>query len=137
MQPYTIDKGELLEYAIVYDNMYGTLRFKTLEQLSEGRDVILEIDPVGAMNIKRLFPSALTIFLIPPDIETLAKRLSGRGTETEDVFLKRVQAATEELKTAEKYDHIVLNDDADRCAEEVISIIKTSKSGRLKAVVNE
>ena len=131
-----IDNGELLEYAVVYDNMYGTLKSKTMEQLREGRDVILEIDPVGAMNIKRLFPSALTIFLIPPDIDTLARRLRGRGTETEAVFKKRVQAATQELKTAENYDHIVLNDDADRCAEEVIAIIKSDKKGVLKTAAN-
>lgn len=131
-----IDNGELLEYAVVYDNMYGTLKSKTMEQLMEGRDVILEIDPVGAMNIKRLFPSALTIFLIPPDIDTLARRLRGRGTETEAVFKKRVQSATQELKTAENYDHVVLNDDADRCAEEVIAIIKSNKTGGLTAAVN-
>lgn len=125
-----IDKGELLEYATVYDNYYGTLRFKTLEQLEQGLDVILEIDPVGAMNIKNMFPEAVTIFLIPPDKETLIERLRGRGTETEEVFRKRVAAATEELDKAKFYDYSIINDDADICAANVIEIINKEKNIR-------
>ena len=122
-----IDKGELLEYAVVYDNMYGTLRSKTMAQLQEGHDVILEIDTVGAMNIKSIFPSALTIFLTPPDIDTLSRRLKGRGTETEEMFRKRVEAADLELENSHKYDYVVQNDDAERCAQQVIEIIKANK----------
>jgi len=123
-----ISKGELLEYAEVYDNLYGTIKNKTLQQLENGLDVILEIDPQGAMNIKRMFPDAVTIFLTPPDRETLIERLRGRGTETEEVFLKRVAAATEELKTAKFYDYIVENDDAEVCAKDVIEIIRKEKN---------
>ncbi|MGI6701505.1 MAG: guanylate kinase [Christensenellales bacterium] len=131
-----ISDGELLEYAVVYDNYYGTLKNKTLEQLNSGKDVILEIDPVGAMNIKSLYPDAVTIFLIPPDRETLEKRLRNRGTETEEVFNKRVAAATEEINMSKYYDYKVINDDADKCSEEVIKIIKDEKSKRRINYVN-
>lgn len=122
-----ITNNELLEYAIVYDNYYGTVKSITLNQLDKGRDVILEIDTIGAENIKKMFPNALTIFLIPPDRNILIERLKGRGTETDEIFKKRIDAATEELEKAKQYDYIILNDDASICAKEVINIIKKEK----------
>ena len=88
------------------------------------------------MNIKSLYPDAVTIFLIPPDRETLEKRLRNRGTETEEVFNKRVAAATEEINMSKYYDYKVINDDADKCSEEVIKIIKDEKSKRRINYVN-
>lgn len=126
-----INNDELLEHAEVYDNYYGTLKQKTIELLNQGKDVILEIDTVGAMNIKNMFPDALTIFLVPPDTETLIERLRGRGTETDEVFNKRIAAANIELSRAGEYDYVVLNDDADKCAQEVIDIIIKEKINRL------
>lgn len=125
-----IEKNQLLEYAVVYDNYYGTMKDKTIEQLYSGNDVILEIDPQGAKNIKRMFNDAVTIFLHPPNAQTLRDRLKGRGTETEEVFNKRVAAATEELNTARNYDYQLLNDNADECARKVIEIIRKEKDNR-------
>lgn len=122
-----IAQGNMLEYAEVYDNYYGTLKDVTVDLLNQGKDVILEIDTVGAMNIKNMFPSAVTIFLVPPNKEELIERLRGRGTETEEVFNKRIAAATAELDRAAEYDYIVLNDNADVCAQEVINIISKIK----------
>lgn len=124
-------KGEMLEYAMVYDNYYGTPKNKTIELLDSGRDVMLEIDTVGARNIKNMYSDALTIFLKPPSMEVLIERLRGRGTETPEVFTKRIAAVTYELEQAINYDYEVLNDDADICAKEVIEIIHNEKIKRL------
>lgn len=125
-----IDNNEMLEYAIVYDNYYGTPKKETLDLLHCGNDVILELDTVGAMNIKNMFKDAVTIFLMPPDKETLIKRLAGRATESRHIINKRFREASKEIKKAVEYDYTVLNDDADHCAEQVINIIDNLRNKR-------
>ena len=95
--------------------------------MEQGRDVILEIELQGALKIKKKFPKALLLFIVPPDAKTLLDRLRGRNTETEDVIQKRLARAAEESEGIEQYDYIIVNDDLDTCVEEVHSIIQAEK----------
>ena len=121
-----IRKDEILEYTEYCGNLYGTPAQAVRDALAEGKDVILEIEVDGAGQIKKLFPDAVSVMLIPPDGATLEARLRGRGTETEDVILKRLAKARVELGLAPGYDHIVVNGDdaAADCADDLWAILK-------------
>ncbi len=133
-----IADGEILEYTEYCDNLYGTPVSGVRQALDAGRDIILEIEVDGASQIKKKFPDAVTVMLIPPDAHTLEARLRGRGTETEDVIGWRLERARNEIKLAETYDYIVVNGDgaADDCAEELRAILKAehSKQSRMTYV---
>ncbi|MCM1201544.1 MAG: guanylate kinase [Bacteroides fragilis] len=118
-----IAAGGLIEYACYCDHYYGTPRDYVEKQLAAGRDVILEIEIQGALNIRRQFPTALLLFVMPPGAEELKRRLIGRGTETEEVIDKRMARAAEEAEGIEKYDYIVVNDDLETCVKELHEII--------------
>ncbi len=113
-----------LEHANVFGCQYGTPKDRVLSRLEQGKNVILEIDVQGAMQVKKNFPEAVLIFIMPPSQEELAKRLRGRGTETEAQIEKRLSTAKEEIGQSEEYDHIVVNDDLDTAVEEIREIIK-------------
>ena len=119
-----IAKGELIEYAKYVENYYGTPRDYVEKKLDEGRDVILEIEIQGALNVKKMFPDTLLLFVTPPSAEELKKRLVGRGTETMDVIESRMNRACEEAVGMENYDYLIINDNLDRCVEEMHSIIQ-------------
>ena len=119
-----IAKGELIEYAKYVENYYGTPRDYVEKKLDEGRDVILEIEIQGALNVKKMFPDTLLLFVTPPSADELKKRLVGRGTETMDVIRSRMERACEEADGMENYDYLIINDDLDRCVEEMHSIIQ-------------
>ncbi len=125
-----ITEGEILEYTEYCGNLYGTPAEAVRKVLGEGRDMVLEIEVDGASQIKRKFPDAVTVMLIPPDGETLEARLRGRGTETEDVILKRLQTARSEIAKAKDYDYIAVNGDgaADDCAESLRAILTAEHS---------
>lgn len=119
-----IAKGELIEYAKYVENYYGTPRDYVEKKLDEGKDVILEIEIQGALNVKKMFPDTLLLFVTPPSAEELKKRLVGRGTETMDVIESRMDRACEEAEGMENYDYLIVNDSLDRCVEEMHSIIR-------------
>ena len=119
-----IAKGELIEYARYVENYYGTPREYLEKMLDEGKDVILEIEIQGALNVKKMFPDTLLLFVTPPNAEELKKRLVGRGTETMDVIESRMNRACEEAVGMENYDYLIINDNLDRCVEEMHSIIQ-------------
>ncbi len=119
--------GELLEYAEYVGNYYGTPRSFVEEKLGEGRDVLLEIEVQGAMQIKKQFPETLLLFVMPPDAEELKRRLVLRGTETEELIAGRMKRAVEESKGIEAYDFILINDDVDRCAAQMHGMIQAEK----------
>lgn len=122
-----IEKGEVLEYTEYCGNMYGTLKEEAMRIIGEGRDVILEIEVEGALQVKKIAPEdTVTIMLLAPSPAELESRLRGRGTETDDVIRKRLKRAVEELSMAEKYDYVVTNENgaSDKCAEAIKSIIK-------------
>lgn len=122
-----ISDGKMLEYAEYVGNYYGTPREYVEEQLAAGKDVILEIEYMGAMQIKKMMPEALLLFVTPPSAAELERRLVGRGTETAEVVAKRMKRAIEEADIVDKYEYILLNDDLDTCVRETHEIIQNVK----------
>lgn len=122
-----VNAGEFLEHAEYVGNCYGTLRPFVEEKLLSGKNVILDIEVQGALQVREKMPEAVLVFLCPPDYVTLESRLRGRGTETDEVIKKRLLKALEELREAEKYDYLVINEDgkAAECASAIDSIIDT------------
>ena len=120
-----IKEDAFVEYACYVGNYYGTPKAFVEEKINEGKDVLLEIEIQGALKIKEKFPSAVLIFITTKDAKTLKDRLTGRGTETEDVIEKRLNRAAEEAKGVEAYDYIVVNDILEDCVETVDRIIKS------------
>lgn len=122
-----INDNTFLEYASYNDNYYGTPKDKVEEKLNEGKDVILVIDINGAINIKKIIPSALFIFIMPPDMETLKNRLIGRKTESKDKVVQRFITAYNEVNNYKKYNYVVLNDKVEDAVNKVKSIIQSEK----------
>ncbi len=122
-----VKNGEFVEYVRYGDNFYGTLK-REIERLTEqNRIVILIIEVNGAANIKKLFPDATSIFILPPSFDELKKRIIGRGTEQDDDIKKRIELAKEELTYQNAYDYRVVNDNLADCVNEVCDIIKGVK----------
>ena len=127
-----LDTDKYLEYANVYGNYYATPKHPALDQLAEGKDVLLEIDVQGAMQVRHHYPEALMIFILPPDEPTLLKRLTDRGWDSDDDINKRFRAAKREIhmaKGSRTFDYMVINDSLDRAVEEIIKIIKHKRAG--------
>lgn len=120
-----IEENKVIEYAKYCDNYYGTPREYVEEQLEKGKDVILEIEIQGALKVKEMFPDTVLLFIMPPSAGELQRRLVSRGTETAEVIKKRMDRAVEEALFMDKYDYIVINDDLDRCVEELHGIVNT------------
>lgn len=119
-----ISRGMFLEYAHVHGNLYGTRRDMVESELEKGRDVLLEIDVQGAMQIKDRMKEAITIFIMPSSTEELERRLRNRGTESEEEIQLRIKNAREEQLFANKYDHIVINDSLSNTVEDFVNIVK-------------
>ena len=117
----------MLEYATFVDNYYGTPKAPIEQKLAEGKDVILEIETAGAMMVKSVCPEAVLIFMLPPSIEELAERLRGRGTESEEVISKRVMEAYREIRLANNYDYVFVNDDLSEAVDDLMMIMKSAK----------
>jgi guanylate kinase len=118
-------EGRLLEWAEVHGDLYGTPRDEVERLLSEGREVLLEIDVQGAKQVKTAMPEAVTIFLEPPSWEVLERRLSGRGTEDEPALRRRLETARRELADVGEFDHRVVNDDLAEAVGEVDRILES------------
>ena len=120
-----IDSGEMLEWADIHGGLQrsGTPAGPVEEALAAGRPVLAEVDLAGAREIKRLKPEAATVFLAPPSWEVLVERLTGRGTETEDVIQRRLQTAREELGAQGEFDSVVVNDDVERAVAAIAAIL--------------
>lgn len=121
-----IEKDELLEWAKVYDNYYGT-PVKKLQEMLKDNDVILEIDIQGALQVKRKFPDAILIYILPPSIEELIRRLHDRGTDSLEVIEKRLSLAREEIAKAELYDYAVVNDKIDLAVKKIGGIVAAER----------
>ena len=118
-----ISEGKLLEYNCYVGNYYGTPKDYVLGKMAEGKDVILEIDVNGAENVKKAFPDAVTVFVTAPDAKELEKRLTGRGTESEEVVRKRLTEALHEAPRVKNYDYLVINDDLSETASRLHRLI--------------
>lgn len=118
---------DLLEWAEVYGNFYGTPRHYVLEQLNKGYDIVLEIDTQGAMRVKEKFPDGVYIYIIPPSLDELADRIFKRGTDTLDIIKKRLNCASSELSLAQNYHYIVVNDQVPAAVQKIETIIAAEK----------
>ena len=127
----------LLEYAEVYGNYYGTPKEQVLKVLKSGKNVVLEIDPQGAMQVKAKFPEGVFIYILPPSLDELAARITKRGTDSKDSIKKRLAAATEEIQYALKYDYVVVNDKVETAVDSIATIISAEKfnSKRRKKII--
>lgn len=122
-----IAAGELLEYAEVYGNYYGTPRKYVEDLLNSGRDVLLEIDIQGALQIKKRFPEGVFVFIVPPSLDELSARIYKRGTDSEEVIKRRMASAAGELTYAQEYDYIIVNDIAEKAAKKVLTIMEAER----------
>lgn len=129
----------LLEHNVFVGNYYGTPRIPVEKAVYEGRDIIIEVDVNGAAQIRKKLPEAVTVFIMPPSFEELKRRLVGRGTESEELIEKRLQSALDEIRRAEEYDYIIVNDDAAAASQSLMSVIKACrlKTERQKNIINE
>ena len=118
-----VNDGDFMEHALVFDYHYGTNRNSVASQLEQDRDVILEIDWQGARQVRKAFPECCLIFIIPPSLEILRKRLTGRRQDSEKVIQRRMRDAQAEISHWAEFDHLVVNDNFDTALEELRSII--------------
>lgn len=134
-----IAKDELLEYAEVYGNYYGTPRNYVMDLLNSGKDVLLEIDIQGALQIKKRFPNGVFVFIVPPSLDELSARIYKRGTDSEDVIQRRMASAAGELTYAAEYDYIIVNDIAEKAANKVLTIMEAERYrvARTYFIINE
>ena len=123
-----IRAGELLEWAEIVGHRSGTPRGFVQDRLAAGRDVVLEIDVVGASQVRERVPGSVLIYIDPPSMEELERRLRGRGTETEEGIRLRLETAAWELEQRDWFDHVVVNDDLERASGQVAAIIQASRS---------
>jgi guanylate kinase len=122
-----IENNGFIEYAKVYDNYYGTPRAYVEENLSNGRDVLLEIDIQGALQVKEKYPDGVFVFILPPSMEELKNRITRRGTESEKEILRRFEAAYKEINYVSRYNYFIINDKVDDAAQKLRSIIIAEK----------
>ena len=132
-------QGAFLEHNVFLDNYYGTPRRPVEEAVSRGKDILIEIDVNGAAQLRESLPEAVSIFLAPPSLSELRRRLEKRGTDTPEQIDKRLHEAAREIAEAPKYDYIVVNDDLEQAIADVCSVLRAAKlrSAYMKSTVNE
>lgn len=122
-----IENDRLLEWACFCDNFYGTPVEYVEKQMKLGKDVLLEIEVQGALQVKEKFPETVLVFMIPPTLNDLRNRLTGRGTESEEVIEKRIKRASDEIELIEKYDYVVINNRIEDAKEDLLKIVDAEK----------
>ncbi len=134
-----ISNNELLEYATFNGNSYGTPKAYVEQLIERRKDVILEIEIQGALQVKKMYPDALLLFTMPPSAKELENRLVGRGTETPDVISQRLAISCKESEYMDKYDYLIINDSLERAVDQVHNIIQAEhfKVGRNTSAINE
>ncbi len=132
-----VNKGEMLEWAKVYGHYYGTSAKFIKEVLTKGHDVLLDIDVKGAEHIKKHFPQAVLIFILPPSLEVLKHRLWQRQTEPEEAFKRRLESVKREIKNCKKFDYIVINEDLKSALSEILAIVKATKATKNKKMASD
>ena len=122
-----VDADEMLEFAEYSGNYYGTPKKAVFEQLEQGYDVALEIELQGAMKVKQKYPDSVMIFILPPSYQVLRDRLVGRQTESQEDIAKRLDTAKRELLSAQYYDYVIVNDEVEKAAEKLNSVIEAAR----------
>lgn len=121
------DRGEFIEWAEVHGNFYGTSRVWLEDQVRAGSDMLLEIDWQGAQQVRRLFPSAVTIFILPPSIAELERRLRNRGKDSEEVIQRRVAAALGEMRHVGEFDFVIINNDLQVALDDLAAAVRAAR----------
>lgn len=131
-------KNKLLEWEEVYGYKYGTPKEPFEEYFRNAKDILMDLDVKGALNIKKMFPDAITIFLIPPSFEELKKRIEKREKSLQEETRKRLESASEEIKLAKKFDYIIINDKLQKTVNEIMCVINAErlKTKRVKSIGN-
>lgn len=134
-----LKNDRLLEHNVFVGNYYGTPREPVEKAVNEGRDVVIEVDVNGAAQIRKKLPDAISVFIMPPSLAELKSRLSGRGTETAEAIEKRLAEALGEIRRAEEYDYIVVNENITAAADDIMSVILSGrlKTDRQKKIIDE
>ena len=122
-----VSRGEFLEWAEVHGNYYGTSKHWIEAEMTAGRDVVLEIDWQGARQVRRAFPAAISVFILPPSLEALNERLSGRGSDSAETIARRIAAALEEMRHVDEFDYVMINDDLQQAHDNLLSVIRASR----------
>lgn len=122
-----VNKGEFLEWAEVHGNYYGTSKHWIEDEMKSGHDVILEIDWQGAQQVKKAFPNAIGVFILPPSLEALESRLSGRATDSPETIARRTAAARDEMRHVDEFNYVIINDDLQQALGNLKSVICASR----------
>ena len=122
-----ISEDAFLEYAEYVGNFYGTPKRFVDEAMEQGKDVILDIEVQGALQVKKIYPEGVLIFMVPPNLEELGNRLTKRGTEDKETINKRLRRALEEMELVEEYDYLVINDTVEQATEDMLTIVAAEK----------
>ncbi len=120
-------RGDFLEWAEVHGNFYGTSRKWIADQLAAGHDVLLEIDWQGAQQVRGAFPDAIGVFILPPSMEELTRRLTGRGTDSADVIERRLAAAQAEMRHVGEFDYVIINDSLEQALDDLRAVVRASR----------
>lgn len=121
------DRGEFLEWAEVHGNYYGTSKVWLKEQIAAGRDILLEIDWQGAQQVRKVFPEAVGVFILPPSLEELEARLRGRGTDGDEVIVRRLLAARGEMRHVGEFDYVIINNELDVALDDLVAVVRAAR----------
>jgi guanylate kinase len=121
------ERGDFIEWAEVHGNFYGTSKTWLLDEMRAGRDTLLEIDWQGAQQVRQLMPDAVSIFIVPPSIEELERRLRARGQDSEEVIQRRVVAALGELRHVDEFDFVIINNNLQEALEDLVAAVRASR----------
>ncbi|MFZ4536242.1 guanylate kinase [Propionivibrio sp.] len=122
-----VSRGEFLEWAKVHGNYYGTSRRWIEAEMTAGGDVLVEIDWQGAQQVRKAFPEAIGVFILPPSLEALRERLSGRGTDSAATITRRIAAARDEMRHVDEFDYVIINDDLQQALDNLLSVVSASR----------
>lgn len=120
-------RGDFLESAEVYGNFYGTSQVWINEQLALGRDILLEIDWQGARQVRKLFPQAIGIFILPPSLAALRERLIGRGKDSAEIIARRLEHAREDIAHVDEFDYVIVNEDLVEATSDIVSVLRAQR----------
>lgn len=122
-----LERGDFLESAEVYGNFYGTSQPWIESSRKSGHDILLEIDWQGAAQVRKLIPDAISVFILPPSVEALRQRLTGRGQDAEDVIQRRVAAAREDISHVGEFEYVIINDDFDTALQDLLAVVRAQR----------
>ncbi|MDH4216763.1 MAG: guanylate kinase [Gallionella sp.] len=130
------ERGEFLESAEVYGNLYGTSQTWISKEIDRGRDILLEIDWQGAAQVRRLFPECISVFILPPSIEALEQRLKGRGKDNHEVIAKRMAAVREDVAHVAEFDYVIINDILNEALRELNAVVLATRVRRDRQLIH-